>query len=477
MALHLILFISTLSFLSGVVFAGLGLTALETLIPAAALFAVLFASSVRFRIALGAACLLFAGSFYYALDNYHYRAAVAQGTAGKAVQGIVVNDPVRKADSQSFYLKTDSGKLLVETGSEPVIAYGDALAVTGTVKMPAHDSYGNYLAKERVIGTMSNPHITLLSSGGGNRILALLIGLKHSIRDAYDRFLNPAQAALVSGLTLGTNENFPKEFLNNLSLSGMRHITAVSGFNISIIVIAVLGACIYFVPRRAAFAITFVLVACFIALIGFPASAVRAALMAFIAGLARETGRPYAPHYALATTAASFALANPKVPVYDIGFQLSFLAVIGIVYGAPVLKRLFRMRGAGFMNWKETLVATVSAQFLTAPLLIVQFQNFSLTALVGNVLVLNFIPLVTVLGFFLAFSALFLAPLAALIALVVGPLAAFIIFVVNTSAHIALRFNPPLGFIGISVYYGALFGVLCRFYSQGMNAHRHERAY
>ena len=96
-------------------------------------------------------------------------------------------------------------------------------------------------------------------------------------------------------------------------------------------------------------------------------------------------------------------LINPRVLVFDVGFQLSFLALLGIVYLSPAIKKLFRLsEESGFFSWRENFLTTLSAQLAVAPLLILSFGKFSPLSLLANVLILWIIPLTMSLGFILA---------------------------------------------------------------------------
>lgn len=465
MPLHLIFFLGVLSFLSGVIFSSLGLPFLLSLLPAIILFAALVGSKVKIKIALLASLLLIGGSFYYVQDDYRYQSQIIHLPKPAELSGVIVADPRVELDAQSFYFETSSGKILIKTGLYPAYVYGDALVVEGEIKVPPQNDYGRYLAVEHVAGTMDNPTISRVASGKGNPILAFLFRLKNSTKDSFRRLLSHEEAALLSGITMGANENISKQFLQKLSLSGVRHITAINGLHMTIIIFMVFGACTYFLPRRYAFLTTFVLVLFFTALTGFSVSAIRAALMAFVAVLAQEAGRLYSPRNALALAGLVLALANPKVLVFDIGFQLSFLAVLSIIYFMPVLRRVLRISDApGFAHIKQSLLITVSVQLMTAPILITQFQNFSLTVFITNILILLALPYVMFAGFILALFSFLFYPLAFLFSFVVAPLIEYVIAVVNVMSRLAILFNPDLGPIGITIYYGILIFLIYRFY-------------
>lgn len=465
MQLHLVFFLSALAFLSGIAYASLGLSLLYSLVPAAFLFAALFFCRVHFGISLFAALLLFAGSFYYFWDDGRYRALVSLLPQESEFKGVIVSDPKREADRQSFYLRTKAGKLLVRTDPLPEYFYGDAVTVSGPLRRPPPDSYGRFLAKERVVGSMEKPEIGRISSGNGSKTISFLLGAKSAIRGAYQKLLPPLPAAFLSGITLGVNEDFPEKFLQNLSISGTRHLTAVSGLHIAIIIMVVFNALLLALSRRYAFLLTFVFISFFVGLTGFHASAIRAALMGFLAALALLAGRQYAAYNALALAAVILAVLNPKVLVFDIGFQLSFLAVLGIVYFEPVLRGLLGLSDdEGLLKWKNYLMVTLSAQAATAPILIAQFQNFSLVAFAANVLVLSVIPVIMVLGFFMALLSFIFEPLAQVFGFAVEPLITYVVFIINLFAKYAVPFNPKLSVVAAAVYYAALIALIYWFY-------------
>ena len=98
---------------------------------------------------------------------------------------------------------------------------------------------------------------------------------------------------------------------------------------------------------------------------------------------------------------------NPMV-IFEIGFQLSFISLLGMVYISPILRKFLKIddSGAGFLNWKMSAIETFSAQLVVAPLLIKNFNEVSITSLLANVFILEFVPITMFLGFLLAFVSL-----------------------------------------------------------------------
>lgn len=464
---HLVFFLSVLAFLSGVVFASLGLPFLFSLVPAAFLFAALFYFEDSAKVALLAAGLLAFGCLYYWHDDQSYRSLVANLPAKGELRGTIINDPRQAPDFQSFYLKTGAGKILIRTGPEAKYFYGDGLAAAGRIEIPSADSYGLFLAKEKVVGVMLKPRIRLLTSGGGNKILAFLFRQKEKIKRSFERLLPPDKAAFLFGVMMGENGDFSKQFSQNLGLSGLRFLTAIDGLHMTIMVFIIFGFLNYLLPRRYAFMAAFTIITLFVALTGFTASGVRAAVMAFVSGLAAQTGRQYAPRNALALVVLALTLQNPKVAVFDVGFQLSFLAVLSIIYFKPVLAGLLRLSNQpGFLGLKASLLIALSVQLAAAPVLITQFQNFSLTAFIAGVLVVVVLPYLLTLGFLLAIFSLVFYPLAQALSFFAAPLIAYVIFIINLFARLAVPFNPKLGVIAIAAYYGSLISLTFWFYGK-----------
>ena len=184
--------------------------------------------------------------------------------------------------------------------------------------------------------------------------------------------------------------------------------------------------------------------------------------MAFLVGLAGVTNRLYSPHNAIAFAALIIAVWNPKAPVFDLGFQLSFLATLAIIYFAPVLKLLPFLRTNGVLGWRDALVITLAAQLGVAPLTIINFGNFSFTALFANIGILAVIPLLTVLGFLVVFFGLLFPPLAFLISKLAAFLIDYVIAVVETFAIVYAPFNPEIGAILAALYYCIVIGICWR---------------
>ncbi len=450
-------FLLALSFLSGIIYASLGLSILFSFIPAAIVFAYFYSKNTGLVISIIAAILIVIGCVYYSGNNYLYKKAQASLPVGE-IQGTISSDPKITELGNYFLIKTNYGKLAVQTSSAGY-SYGDKLQISGQIKNP-----NPYEISQKILGDFKNPKIKVLETHKGNFVLSFLFNLKHKIGESYQKYLPPQQSAFLFGIIFGTTQNLSPDFIKNLERSGLRFITAIDGLHMQIVILILLLIFNSFLSRKKSLILTVVFVFLFIALTGFTISGLRAGIMAFIAGFTKETNRTYLPHNVLALVAIILTLFNPNVLIFDAGFQLSFLAVIGIIYFQPLVADFLHIKGEGFLAWKESLLIVLSVQIATLPIIITQFQNYSLTSFISSILVVWTLPYLIMAGFLLAALSL-IYPLALILSYLVSGTINYIIIVVNLFSHLALSFNPEFGFISVAAYYSLLVLLMYRFYN------------
>ena len=314
-----------------------------------------------------------------------------------AFSGIVSKEPQLSEKFQRLTVELRpplAGEISILASLSPEMNYGDVIEATGEIIPSAFKN-------QEPISFF--PEFKIIGEHQGFFIKEKLLSFKKSVIFQFKKFLPSDSAALLSGLTLGWRGDFTDEFKKEMSLSGTTHLVALSGYNITILVLVVAGAFSFWLSRRLTFWLTTAVICLFIAMVGAEASVVRAAIMGFLALVAKETGRRNSMRNAITLTAAVMVFVDPSAP-FDIGFQLSFLSLIGIVYLSPAINDLLRIRSdsKSFLSWRENAVTTLSAQLAVAPVLIQVFGNFSLTSIVANVLILEFVPLTMLFGFLLA---------------------------------------------------------------------------
>ncbi|RME37982.1 MAG: ComEC family competence protein, partial [Thermoflexia bacterium] len=292
----------------------------------------------------------------------------------------------------------------------PTFAYGDRLLVSGLLQTPpefADFSYREYLARQGVFSLVRRAQAIRVGQGTVNPLLALLLTFRQQAQAVIGRILHEPAASLLTGILLGVEGGIPKDVNEAFAATGTSHIVAISGFNIAII-----SGLFYQVfrrwlgPRRAVWP-SIVGVVLYTLLVGASASVVRAAIMGILYLLGRRLGRPTYVPASLAAAAIGMTLWNPLV-LWDVGFQLSFAATLGLVLYVDRLERgALRLltlmaseedarRALGFLS--DALLVTLAAQIATLPLTLYYFRRLSLVSLLTNVLVLPAQPGVMVWG-------------------------------------------------------------------------------
>ncbi|MFA5386159.1 MAG: ComEC/Rec2 family competence protein [Candidatus Paceibacterota bacterium] len=420
MRLYDIFFFAAVFFLIGIFLASFGLS--FSIIVIATFFSVAiflflgyFKKNNRRIWVAGLLIFVIIGSFYYLWDDKKFQKTNLIFDQKTSFSGVVV--AVDRGASQKVTVNLQGpqkGLMLIMAKSYPSFNYGDLISFEGVAKKTDDSSYGNYLRKNRIIGATDYPQITLIKSDQGNLIKAKLLVFKDKTIEVFQRILPSEKAAFLSGLTLGEKGEFSKTFKDVMSKSGTTHLVALSGYNISIIITLIFGIFLFSfnIGKRWAFVFSVIFVLLFVMMTGGEASVVRAAVMGIIALLAKEVGRIHSFRNAIIFAAFLMILGNPKLLTFDVGFQLSFLAVIGLVYLSPIIKNLLHFKEESAFDWQDNFSSTLSAQIMVAPLLISYFSNFSFISLIANLLILSVIPLTMALGFLGALVGFIFFPLA-----------------------------------------------------------------
>jgi competence protein ComEC len=194
-------------------------------------------------------------------------------------------------------------------------------------------------------------------------------------------------APLALGLLVGVRALIPKSVQAQLTVVGLSHLVAVSGYNLTILINAAYGSLKGW-SRRLAMLTAFWLIAGFLLVSGFGASITRAAVVSILSLLASYYGRNFKPLTLIAIVAALTAGFAPNY-LTDLGWQLSFLGFAGIIVAAPLIEQRW-IKNPNVV--KRLLIETLAAQILTLPLIMFTFGRLSLVAPLANVLVMPLVP-------------------------------------------------------------------------------------
>lgn len=323
-----------------------------------------------------------------------------------------------------------NGQFLLTTNLYPVYDYGDFIKISGQLQAPPQIEdfdYASYLARYDIYSVMYYPKITK-TKGILTRpqlVYRALIRLKQHFQETINSNLPEPEAGLANALLLGYRRTVEREDLNIFARVGLSHMIAISGSHITILSAMIIN---FFLAlgfrRRRALLIIFGFLILYPLITGLAASAVRSAIMGGLAFLAIYYQRSSSLIGALVFSAALMLVITPQLLRDDIGFQLSFLAILGIIYIYPLgdsLTGRFLDRIKLKIKTKniikiilETINLTLVSQIVILPIALINFKQLSLIAPVANVLVLWTFPLLLASLIIGLLAALLVPPLSVL---------------------------------------------------------------
>ncbi len=317
-------------------------------------------------------------------------------------EGLIVSDIDLRSDKQLFQFqpKDFSQKILITAPLSESFAYGDQIVVIDKLEQAKNFedfNYQQYLEKDNIYAVMRYPKVLLLKAEQGNIIIGSLLKLKHLFVQQIENVIPESQSSLLLGILIGAKKTIPDEIINNFNATGTSHIVAVSGYNITVIIFA-LAALAKYLGRKTSFWLSVTFIIGFIIITGLSASVLRAAIMGFLLLLSLTIGRLYRIIPALCFAALVMILINPKIVLADVGFQLSFMATLGIILFVPIFEQLSE-KIPNPAKLKTIVLGTIAATLATAPLILLHFQRFSVIAPLANVAVLPLIPVTMLFGF------------------------------------------------------------------------------
>jgi ComEC/Rec2-related protein len=287
-----------------------------------------------------------------------------------------------------------TGKIKVEGFGTPMVYRGDLLQIQGSLA----PTKGSAQAK------LSFATVKLVKRGHSP-----IDDVRRRFIAGLESVLPEPEAPFGAGLLLGQRSTIPKETNDQLSATGLTHLVAVSGYNLTIIIMAVRRV----LSKASKFQSTIIaatLVLLFVIVTGLSASIVRAGLVSGLSLLAWYYGRQFKPLLLIIGTAALTTFWNPFYLWSDIGWYLSYLAFFGVLMLAPLLSKLIS-HGQTPKLVGALLAETVAAQIMTLPIIMYIFGRVSLIGLLANLLVVTLVPIAMLLTLLSGLAGMMYAPL------------------------------------------------------------------
>ena len=340
------------------------------------------------------------------------------------IQGRISKEPEERHGNARLQISSQGfrGEVMAFTSPGHSLRYGDMIQAQGLLEeAPVFEGfdYRAFLWKEGVFAVMRNPEITIVRKEAyqspGEFLYAKLLVWKEGRREELYQTFSSLEGAVLGATLLADKRMWTKGFEERLNATGLTHITAISGQHVAIFITIFIPLLLWLgLWKQQAYWITLLLVGVFILLTGGDAAALRGGCMGSLASLGIIWGRQSQGIRLLVIAGAVMLFFNPFLLARDAGFQLSFLALFGILLFSPRLQRFLMFLPKDF-GIREAGAMTVAAQVFTTPLLFILFGSVSLVSPITNIIIAPIVPLLLSLGIlflcFSWFSALFIIPL------------------------------------------------------------------
>lgn len=389
------------------------------------------------------------------------------------VEGVVVKEPDERANTTQYTVQSEGVKYLVMSDRFSDISYGDRIQATGKLSVPESFEteygrtfdYAGYLASRGISYVVSFANIEIVSHNEGNPFISHLLTLKANFLTAIERQLPEPQAGLAEGLLLGVKRALGEDLEQVFRSTGIIHIVVLSGYNIMLVVAFVMYMLAFLLPWRARLCVGVIAIVSFALMVGLSSTVMRASLMAALALVAKGVGRTYTVLHALFVAGLVMLLFNPYLLVYDVGFQLSFLATLGLILVAPLLEKVFTSIPS-VIGIRDFFTATLATQLLVLPILLYQIGEFSVVSVLVNVLVLPMVPVAMLATFLMIVLGKISVILSLPFVYIAYGSLTYIIETANLfgTLPVASFIVPPFPFYGVVIAYGVIGYLLWRWY-------------
>jgi competence protein ComEC len=325
------------------------------------------------------------------------------------------------------------GKILIRLPQFQNFSFNDILEFRCQLITPENFNgfdYQNYLASRGIYAICYQSESLVVQGNSGWSITSSLLSLRQVMISRLGKIFPEPHAAFMSGVLFGGSAGLSDDLKGDFSKTGLSHVMAASGYNVSIfsqLLLLVLMRSV--LGRKRALVVSGFLVIVYIFLAGATPPVIRAGIMAATVMLGTWLGR--SPHVGnlLLLSGALMLFVSPRL-ISDVGFQLSFASTAGLM----LLGNWFEKRTdfiPKIFGLRESVSASLAAISATLPIMLWHFGAVSVIAPLVNLLVLPWIPYLMLLGG-VALVIGWLSPLLGTLAAIPGSaLSYFILLLIN----------------------------------------------
>lgn len=335
----------------------------------------------------------FAWKIERSLSHNLEKQSLAKSSTGNGQELRVEVGLVRTYSNEHMYIEgsilgdTDIGVRLKLPYNSPILPYEECRAFGSVVEPKNGDdfNYKNYLNSKNIFLLMINPKMECTSQKNLKR---KLIEMRQTVEEGVRKNMVEPQASLLIGILFGENLSFDPKFDQAIRVSGLSHVVAASGYNVTIVV-GLIESAFFFLKSKTKKIISIPFIWIYAFMTGFAMSMVRASLMTTVGIISQSIKLGISPKTVFYLSVALLIIINP-LTIFDLGFQLSVCATFGLMFISPSIEYLFKIKWFPY--------STFSCIIATLPVTLLNFKTFTPYSLLANMLVLPFIEPVMILG-------------------------------------------------------------------------------
>lgn len=378
---------------------------------------------------------------------------------------VIATEEIRLDESGTVIRPILGNVLVTDRRNWPEFSYGEEVTAAGILERPGtidRFRYDEYLSKSDTYALMYSASIRKKTTAIPPSMPRVLHDVKRRFESKINRLFGEPEASFMAGLLTGSRKGIPEDLTEDFNVTGLSHIVAISGYNITIVIGCISGI-LFFIPPRFRLLPSIVAIVMFVLFVGASAAVVRAGIMGVLGLIALRFGRTAQARITALWALTIMTMMNPRDLWFDAGMQLSFLAVFGLIESKPLLDRIFAKAPSAF-GIRDSLQMTISAQLFAVPLIVILFERLSVIAPIANLLAAPMIPSAMFFGFFATLLGFVSEPVARIAAAPADQLLKAIIAVSRRLADLpgaSLEMSDIDGSILAAYYFALIFFIAC----------------
>ena len=435
-------------------------------------------------------------------------------------KGIIVEEKEEEDYKKVYIVKLQSDNEIInnrkcilnlKNKNNKKLSYGDEIYFDREYSIPeGKRNYGGfdyslYMKTQKLYGTFEIENYELINKNKGNKIEEKILGFKKYVKNILNTNLQKDEANLCIGLLIGDRTNISKQIEEDFKNSNLTHMLAVSGSHFTYIIIAISFVNKGIKRKRLGQIIMIIVIILFMNLTGNTASVVRSGIMAIYIILA-SIFHKRADIWTSMAVAIIIQLINNPYAIFDIGLQLSYGGVIGIVvFNKNILSKILYFDNYIKINIKEKIqknnkykmqeinnteiklskvkkyiieasAVTISANIVIIPIMMYHFNTISFTFLISNLIVGPILGFVVIFGFILIFLSFILNSLLMPFFFILNILISIILYIAHICANLPFSkvFVPTPNKLILVLFYLNLFTL---FYYKEKNVKNKKQKY